>query len=67
MPIAVAGRISMSLPGVFSPVMYDPDNSGTLRPFMDGGIGSNLPTEVVTHTNPQDRSTKLGKGPSRMC
>src|SRR5690606_8061931 len=48
MPVAVAGRISMSIPVYFRSVDFDPgDGSGT-RSFTDGGVGSNMPTEVIT-------------------
>lgn len=47
MPIALAGRISMSLPLVFGDVNYDMgDGRGTQR-FQDGGAGSNIPAEAV--------------------
>ncbi len=47
MPVAVAGRISMSLPVLFKSVTYDPGDKQGLRTFTDGGIGSNMPTEVI--------------------
>jgi hypothetical protein len=47
MPIALAGRISMSLPQIFGDVNYDMgDGRGTQR-FQDGGAGSNIPAEAV--------------------
>lgn len=48
MPIAVAGRISMSLPVIFKSVTYDPGDGQGARTFVDGGVGSNMPTEVIT-------------------
>lgn len=68
MPVALAGRISMSLPGLFDAVRYDPQDgrqprpgrldalrqslglggNPSLRTFKDGGIGSNVPSEVIT-------------------
>ena len=48
MPIAVAGRISMAFPIAFKSVTYDPGDGLGTRTFSDGGIGSNMPTEVVT-------------------
>ena len=47
MPIAVAGRISMSFPIVFKSVTLDPGDGLGERTFLDGGVGSNMPTEVV--------------------
>lgn len=47
MPIAVAGRISMSLPVLFKSVTYDPGDTDGRRTFVDGGVGSNVSTEVV--------------------
>jgi hypothetical protein len=47
MPIALAGRISMSLPLIFGDVNYDMgDGRGTQR-FQDGGAGGNIPAEAV--------------------
>lgn len=48
MPVAVAGRISMAFPIAFKSVTYDPGDGLGTRTFSDGGIGSNMPTEVVT-------------------
>jgi len=48
MPVAIAGRISMSFPVVFKSVSYDPGDGLGMRSFRDGGIGSNAPSEVVT-------------------
>ncbi|MBH1964957.1 MAG: patatin-like phospholipase family protein [Comamonadaceae bacterium] len=47
MPIAVAGRISMSFPIVFKSVTLDPGDGLGERTFIDGGVGSNMPTEVI--------------------
>ncbi|CAK0762312.1 hypothetical protein CCP4SC76_3690005 [Gammaproteobacteria bacterium] len=47
MPIAVAGRISMSIPIVFKPVTFNTGPEGP-RQFTDGGVGSNMPAEVLT-------------------
>ncbi|MET4579549.1 patatin-like phospholipase family protein [Ottowia thiooxydans] len=47
MPIAVAGRISMSFPIVFKSVTLDPGDGLGKRTFVDGGVGSNMPTEVI--------------------
>lgn len=48
MPVAVAGRISMSIPVYFRSVDFDPGDGGGTRAFTDGGVGSNMPTEVIT-------------------
>jgi NTE family protein len=46
MPIALAGRISMSMPLYFRSIEYDlGDNQGP-RHLTDGGTGSNMPAEV---------------------
>lgn len=45
MPIALAGRISMSIPGVFGDVHYDMGDGPKV--FQDGGAGNNLPSEVM--------------------
>jgi hypothetical protein len=45
MPVAVAGRISMSIPVFFRAVNYDIGKGQTT--WVDGGVGSNLPSEVV--------------------
>jgi predicted acylesterase/phospholipase RssA len=47
MPLAVAGRISMSIPIFFKSVTYDPGDGQGPRTFTDGGVGSNMPTEAV--------------------
>ncbi|WP_028601548.1 patatin-like phospholipase family protein [Ottowia thiooxydans] len=47
MPIAVAGRLSMSFPIIFKPVTVDPGDGLGVRTFVDGGVGSNMPTEVI--------------------
>lgn len=47
-PIAVAGRISMSFPIYFKGVDYDPGDGHGRRTFLDGGVGSNMPVEVIT-------------------
>jgi len=59
MPIAVAGRISMAIPPVFASVNHDPGDGKGARHFQDGGIGTNMPSEVVTRTNPGDPRTEL--------
>jgi predicted acylesterase/phospholipase RssA len=59
MPIAVAGRISMAIPPAFAPVKYDPGDGKGVRHFADGGIGTNMPSEVVTRTNAGDPKTEL--------
>ena len=48
MPIALAGRISMAFPIAFKSVTCDPGDGMGPRTFSDGGIGSNMPAEVVT-------------------
>jgi len=48
MPVAVAGRISMSIPVYFRSVDFDPGDGRGTRSFTDGGVGSNMPTEVIT-------------------
>jgi predicted acylesterase/phospholipase RssA len=45
MPLAYAGRISMSIPKYFSKVKYDIGKGPTN--WVDGGVGSNMPSEVV--------------------
>lgn len=47
-PVAVAGRISMGFPVYFKSVDFDPGDGHGLRTFTDGGVGSNMPVEVVT-------------------
>ncbi|MGB3274981.1 MAG: patatin-like phospholipase family protein [Castellaniella sp.] len=47
-PVAVAGRISMGFPVYFKSVDFDPGDGHGLRTFIDGGVGSNVPVEVVT-------------------
>ncbi len=47
MPVAVAGRISMSIPKFFKAVKFDPGDGEGRRTFVDGGVGSNLPSEAV--------------------
>lgn len=46
MPVAVAARISMSIPVFFASVQYAPPGERH-RSWADGGIGSNMPTEAV--------------------
>lgn len=41
MPLALAGRISMGIPGLFADVKF------AARRWADGGVGSNVPTEAV--------------------
>lgn len=48
MPVAIAGRISMSIPVYFESVKYDPGDGKGMRSFTDGGVGTNMPSEVVT-------------------
>ncbi|MDR1595474.1 MAG: patatin-like phospholipase family protein [Puniceicoccales bacterium] len=60
MPIAYAGRISMSFPVVFRPVQMDVSRFGgkynddkyrnKILPLRDGGIGSNSPIETFVDT-----------------
>lgn len=59
MPVAVAGRISMAIPPVFSSVNVDPQDGGGRRHFADGGIGTNMPSEVVTRASAGDPRTEL--------
>ena len=47
MPIAIAGRISMSIPGFFQCVKFDPGDGKGVRSWVDGAVGSNMPSEVV--------------------
>lgn len=47
MPVAIAGRISMSIPVAFQTVKYDPGDKQGMRKWVDGGVGSNMPSEVV--------------------
>ena len=47
MPIAIAGRISMSIPGFFQSVKFDPGDGKGVRSWVDGAVGSNMPSEVV--------------------
>jgi|GEM_PF-726298 len=47
MPVAIAGRISMGIPVVFQTVKYDPQDGKGTRRWVDGGVGSNMPSEVV--------------------
>lgn len=46
MPIALAARISMSIPNIFASVNYDDGNGAGEKSFVDGGMGSNTPSEV---------------------
>jgi hypothetical protein len=59
MPIAIAGRISMAIPPAFASVHYDPADGKGPRHFADGGIGSNMPSEVVTRSTPGDPKSEL--------
>lgn len=59
MPIAVAGRISMAIPPAFASVKYDPKDGKGVRDFADGGIGTNMPSEVVTRTKAGDPKSEL--------
>ncbi|MEG1768974.1 MAG: patatin-like phospholipase family protein [Comamonas sp.] len=45
MPVALAGRISMSIPLFFKAVKMDVD--GEMQSFVDGGVGSNMPSEAI--------------------
>lgn len=45
MPIAVAGRISMSIPVFFASVDYDA--GGGKKTWVDGGVGSNMPSGAI--------------------
>ncbi|MDR1906723.1 MAG: patatin-like phospholipase family protein [Puniceicoccales bacterium] len=65
MPIAYATRISMALPGAFNAVemnltKYQPGGIQVQSPhkFMDGGLGSNSPTEIfikpLTHSSTEE-------------
>ena len=47
MPIAIAGRISMSIPVFFQSVKFDPGDGKGVRSWVDGAVGSNMPSEVV--------------------
>lgn len=44
MPVALAGRISMSIPVFFKAVEMKVD--GKTQKFVDGGVGSNMPSEA---------------------
>ena len=44
MPIALAARISMSIPIMFKPVIMDV--GGEKHKMVDGGVGANLPMEI---------------------
>lgn len=48
MPIAYAARMSMSFPAAFKAVSVETAN-GSKKVYADGGIGSNMPSEVFTH------------------
>jgi len=45
MPVALAGRISMSIPIFFKPVRMEVN--GQPQSFVDGGVGSNMPSEAI--------------------
>ena len=45
MPVALAGRISMSIPIFFKPVKIEV--AGQAQKFVDGGVGSNMPSEAI--------------------
>ena len=47
MPIAIAGRISMSIPAFFQSVKYDIGDGEGLREWTDGGVGSNMPAGTL--------------------
>jgi predicted acylesterase/phospholipase RssA len=59
MPIAIAGRISMAIPPAFASVKYDPGDGKGMRHFADGGIGTNMPSEVVTRSKASDPGSEL--------
>lgn len=59
MPIAIAGRISMAIPPAFAAVNYDPGDGKGMRHFADGGIGTNMPSEVVTRSKASDPGSEL--------
>lgn len=48
MPIAYAARMSMSFPIAFKAVSVETADGGK-KVYADGGIGSNMPSEVFTH------------------
>lgn len=48
MPVAYAARISMAFPVAFKAVAIDTPDQGR-KVYADGGIGSNMPSEVFTH------------------
>jgi predicted acylesterase/phospholipase RssA len=61
MPVALAGRISMAIPVYFQSVMHGPE--GARKEYVDGGVGSNVPSEVVakkdgTKAEKQDAQSK---------
>lgn len=59
MPLAYAARISMAFPGAFKSVALESANEGK-KVYADGGIGSNMPAEVFTHSkNIDGRSVQL--------
>jgi predicted acylesterase/phospholipase RssA len=53
MPIAFAGRISMSIPFYFKTVKFEGHE------YQDGGVKSNMPAEVAEAINPGSRSLLL--------
>lgn len=62
MPVAVAGRISMSIPVAFQTVTYNPtDDLKGKRDFVDGGVGSNMPSEVVMKDHNGDKLKGIDK------
>ncbi|MGE8658733.1 MAG: patatin-like phospholipase family protein [Achromobacter sp.] len=48
MPVAYAARISMAFPIAFKAVSLETPDAGR-KVYADGGIGSNMPSEVFTH------------------
>lgn len=48
-PICYAARVSMSFPVGFKPVRMDLGDGHGKRNLIDGGVGTNLPTEVFIH------------------
>ena len=55
MPIAVAGRISMSIPHVFVPIVFDEEKGDGNKVWTDGGVNSNTPVGSVIDSLGRDR------------
>ncbi|KAB0679842.1 patatin-like phospholipase family protein [Aureimonas leprariae] len=47
MPVAIAGRISMSIPKYFASIEYDTKTGDGKKSWVDGGVGANMPTGTV--------------------